>query len=269
MATTFLPPIAIVYTGLYNLFWFRHFQNIHCFPNFPSVYSAFTIEGKLRSLKPKGPYAKIEGRLLSEGYRNLHIILCHNVFQLCLAVEVCYKRRRRRLGRLFGHQQDQSLSWAHRASQPGLRRRGQSGPVRPASCSQGPQSPAFHKFIYLPGQSRSGTTTPWSAHRIESVFISFQRLAQTWPNPVRARGTQPDRVQVKWVSGHTGIEGNEEAGREAKVGCQASVELPLSPTSIAAAKWAAQRVHWRCFAQFGSVCRYWSSPVVNCHNEKP
>ena len=32
------------------------------------------------------------------------------------------------------------------------------------------------------------------------------------------------------------------------MGCQASVELPPPPASIAAAKQAAQRVYWRCFA---------------------
>ena len=57
--------------------------------------------------------------------------------------------------------------------------------------------------------------------------------------------TQPERVQVKCVSGHTGIEGNEEADKEAKMGYQAPLGLPRPPVSPAATKHAAQRVHWR------------------------
>ena len=86
------PPIVIVQTGPQNSFWFWHFQNIRRLPNFPRIYSTFTIEGNLGSLKPKGQYGEIEARILGD-YCNLHIILCRNGFWLCLEVEgfLCYK----------------------------------------------------------------------------------------------------------------------------------------------------------------------------------
>ena len=87
------PPVVIVQTGPYKSFWFRHFQNLRCLPNFPRIYNTFTIEGNLGSLEPKGQHGEIEARILSEDYRNLHIILCRNGFWLCLEVEgvLCYK----------------------------------------------------------------------------------------------------------------------------------------------------------------------------------
>ena len=87
------PPIDIVQTGPHNSFWFRHFQNIRRLPNFPRIYNTFTIEGNLGSLEPKGQDGEIEARILSEDYRNLHIILCRNGLWLCLEVEgvLCYK----------------------------------------------------------------------------------------------------------------------------------------------------------------------------------
>ena len=87
------PPIVIVQTGPRNLSWFQHFQSIRRLPNFPKVYNTFTIDGNLGSLEPTGPYGEIEDRILSEDYRNLHIILCCNGFRLCLDIEgvLCYK----------------------------------------------------------------------------------------------------------------------------------------------------------------------------------
>ncbi|ODM23805.1 hypothetical protein SI65_01394 [Aspergillus cristatus] len=45
----------------------------------------------------------------------------------------------------------------------------------------------------------------------QSIFMNFQEAAQTWPQHPRAPGIQSGSVQVKWVPGHTGIEGNEGA----------------------------------------------------------
>lgn len=87
------PPIVIVKTGLYNSFWFQHFQNIRHLPSFPKSYYTFTMEGNLGSLEPRGPHGEVENRIYSEDYRNLHIILSINGFQLCQEVEgvLCYK----------------------------------------------------------------------------------------------------------------------------------------------------------------------------------
>lgn len=81
------PPIVIVKTGPYNSFWFRYFQKIRHLPSFPKSYCIFTMEGNLGSLEPRGPYGEIENRIFSEEYRNLHIILSINGFQLCQEVE--------------------------------------------------------------------------------------------------------------------------------------------------------------------------------------
>jgi len=80
--------------------------------------------------------------------------------------------------------------------------------------------------------------------------MNFQEAARTWPQHPRATGIQPGTVQLKWVPGHTGIEGNDKTDKEAKMGCHASLELPPPPALLAATKRAVQRVHWQCFAQF-------------------
>jgi len=87
------PPIVIIKTGPYNSFWFRHFQKIRLLPGFPKSYCTFTMEGNLGSLEPRGPHGETEDRIYSEDYRNLHVILSTNGFQLCQEVEgvLCYK----------------------------------------------------------------------------------------------------------------------------------------------------------------------------------
>src|SRR5699024_8741070 len=84
----------------------------------------------------------------------------------------------------------------------------------------------------------------------QSTLIKFQEAAQTWPLHPRAPGIQTGTVQVKWVLGHSGNEGNEAADGEARIGCHAALEPHPPPASIAATKRAAQRIHWHAFVQF-------------------
>ncbi|KAI1005879.1 hypothetical protein K3495_g2341 [Podosphaera aphanis] len=76
----------------------------------------------------------------------------------------------------------------------------------------------------------TGYPTPSSSTRI----IEFQSLRDVWTRRVRAAATEAGTVQVRWIPGHQGIPGNEQAEKLAKEACD--LETCNTEASVACAR---------------------------------
>jgi len=113
-----------------------------------------------------------------------------------------------------------------------------------------PSTPQAYTSVW---QTGSGTATSEPAHRVKT--IGFQTVSRSCPDMAILPGNTQHIVRNgagKMGPGHSGTKRNEEADKEAKMGCQAPLGFPLPHASIAAAKHASERVYWRTFTQLWS-----------------
>lgn len=67
----------------------------------------------------------------------------------------------------------------------------------------------------------------------QEVFVEFRRLCESWKARSRNPGIKVGEVKVLWIPGHSGIEGNELADKQARIGAELSHSGPPTPLTIA------------------------------------
>jgi len=57
----------------------------------------------------------------------------------------------------------------------------------------------------------------------QSTILAFQEITIAWLNrPLRCETIHPGQVHVRWIPGHAGITGNEQADEQAKKGARST-----------------------------------------------
>lgn len=85
----------------------------------------------------------------------------------------------------------------------------------------------------------------------QQTIQAVQEAMDAWPNrSSRCQAVPPGLVQVHWIPGHTGIEGNEQADIQAKRGARSTPQTNPPPTRHAWARRTLKEEFWQRFQSF-------------------
>ncbi|ODM21317.1 hypothetical protein SI65_02160 [Aspergillus cristatus] len=80
----------------------------------------------------------------------------------------------------------------------------------------------------------------------QSTILAFQEIMKAWPNrPLRCETIPPGQVHVRWIPGHAGITGNEQADEQAKKGARSTPQTNTPPARYVWAHQTLKEVFWR------------------------
>ncbi|ODM23083.1 hypothetical protein SI65_00672 [Aspergillus cristatus] len=84
----------------------------------------------------------------------------------------------------------------------------------------------------------------------QRTILAFQETVNAWPNrPLRCEAIPPGRVHVRWIPGHVGIAGNEQADEQAKKGARSTPQTN-PPARYAWARRTLKEEFWRRFQSY-------------------